>query len=608
MIGYIWPNYSIFMVSDINIKELSYFTLHKSNEPFLWIDESGTIKHINTALETLFGFSEDEITGRKIYDFHPDENAETWKEAWEDLKVNKKHVFDKKQPTKAGNILHVEITRNYIEFGGKEYTVSSVKDKTEEYAVCDRLMENERKLSTLMGNLPGMVYRCLFEKKWTMEFISNGCENLTGYKPNELLHNSIVSYQDLIEEKDREKVWRVVKNGIDNHTSFQVQYRIKTAQQKMKWVWEQGIGICDEYNKTIAIEGFITDISHIKKTEEKLIEKERQVRELKDQLQEESIYLKEEIKLYANFEEIITTSKIFRKTLKSIEQVAGTDSTVLIFGETGTGKELIARAIHNNSNRSNRALIKVNCAALAPDIVESELFGHLKGAFTGAYSDKKGRFEIANEGTLFLDEIGELPTNLQVKLLRVLQEGEFERLGDTKTIKTDVRIITATNRNLEKAVDNGDFREDLFYRLNVFPVHVPPLRERKEDIPLLVNHFIKKYTTKTGKKITETSEKVINHLIEYDWPGNVRELENIIERAVIICSGNRLTYGTWLPNKKKNVNKDIPTLEENERQLILKAIKETKGRISGENGAAKLLNIKRTTLEARMKKLGISKP
>ncbi len=386
-----------------------------------------------------------------------------------------------------------------------------------------------------------------------------------------------------------------------------MQYRINTADNAIKWVWEQGAGIYDKNDEILAVEGFVTDITDIKNAEQALVEKEKTVRQLKERLEEETVYLQQEIKLNSNFEEIISKSKKFRKTLKNVEQVAATDSTVLILGETGTGKELIARAVHNNSNRGNRALIKVNCAALAPELIESELFGHEKGAFTGAYSKKIGRFELANKGTLFLDEIGELPINLQVKLLRVLQEGEFERLGNPTTIKTDVRIIAATNRNLEDAIEKGEFREDLYYRLNVFPVHIPPLRERKEDIPLLMNYFTKKFSKKTGKQVNEISQKVMDELLEYDWPGNIRELENIIERAVILCQGNKLVKGNWLPENKFIHNNAITTLAENERQHILKALEATNWRVSGDKGAAKILGIKRTTLEARMKKLGISK-
>jgi PAS domain S-box-containing protein len=590
-----------------DIQTLSYFTLKQSNEPVFWIDEEGVIQHVNPAAMKLSGFAYDEIVGTRIYDLNPDEDEDVWKERWQKLQEKKKIVFEKIQPGRDGKPMSIEINQNLIEFDGKSYTVSLVKDKTEEYAMRDRLIESERRLSTLMANLPGMAYRCLFDKNWTMEFVSRGCEKLTGYLPEELIQNNILSYQDLILPQDRQAVWEHVKKSVAQQKRFQVKYRIHTANKELKWVWEQGTGVYDGHQEIIAIEGFITDITDIKAAEQELVEKERLVRELKDKLQEESVYLKEEIKLNANFEEIITRSDKFRRILHDIEQVASTGSTVLIQGETGTGKELIARAIHNNSKRCNRPLIKVNCAALAPELIESELFGHEKGAFTGAYNQKIGRFELADKGTIFLDEIGELPIALQVKLLRVLQEGEFERLGNPKTLKTDTRVIAATNRDLEKAIENGDFREDLYYRLNVFPIQLPPLRERKEDIPLLVQFFIKKYATKIGRKISKTSEKVMKALVDYDWPGNVRELENIIERAVILCMGNRLTPGSWLPDKKKTVQADMITLEENEKIHIQKALQLTNGRISGENGAAKLLGMKRTTLEARMKKLGITK-
>lgn len=596
------------MQNDSDIQRLSYFTISQSNEPLFWIDEEGTIRHVNPAAIKLSGFKYDEIVGTKIYDLHPGENEQIWQERWEKLKKEKRCVFEKKQPRADGTFIDIEVTQNYIEFDDHAYTVSLVKNITEAYAIRNKLIESERRLSTLMANLPGMAYRCKFDKKWTMEFISKGCEKLTGYLPHELLNNQIVTYQNLIYKEDRESVWDEVNKSVERRKPFQIKYRIKTAEGKKKWVWEQGTAVRNKNDEIVALEGFITNITDIKKAEEELIEKEKIVRELKDKLQEETVYLQEEIKLTSNFETIITKSPKFRIILKDIEQVSSTDSTVLIQGETGTGKELIARAIHNNSNRSARTLIKVNCAALAPELIESELFGHEKGAFTGAYNKKSGRFELADKGTIFLDEIGELPVSLQVKLLRVLQEGEFERLGGTKTIKTNVRVIAATNRNLEKAVEKGDFREDLYYRLNVFPVFVPPLRERKEDIPLLVNYFVKKYAAKTGRQIKETSEKVLKSLMEYNWPGNVRELENIIERAVVLCTGPRLVFGTWVPENKLTTSHEILTLEENERIHILKALETTRWRVSGEKGAARLLGMNRTTLESRMKKLGITRP
>jgi PAS domain S-box-containing protein len=459
-----------------------------------------------------------------------------------------------------------------------------------------------------MSNLPGMAYRCKNDAKWTMEFVSQGCINLTGYNPTELLKNNSIAYKDILLKEDQPRVKKEVEKQIRQEKSFEIKYRIQTKDKKIRWVWERGSGINDKNGHITALEGFITDITKMKETEQQLVEKEQAVRKLKNQLEEETVYLREEIKLNSNFEEIISKSMAFRKVLKQVEQVAATESTVLIQGETGTGKELIARAIHNNSNRSKRPLVTVNCAAIPSEMIESELFGHEKGAFTGAYTKKIGRFELAHQGTLFLDEIGELPQSLQTKLLRVLQEGEFQRLGNPNTIKIDARVIAATNRNLQKAIRNGDFREDVYYRLNVFPIEVPPLRERKEDIPLLVRHFINKYSAKTGKQIKETSQKVMDRLMEYNWPGNIRELENIIERAVIICDGNRITMGSWIPENHTGEDKTLLTLEENERQHIIRALKTTNWRISGEKGAAKLLGMKRTTLQARMKKLGIERP
>ncbi|MBN2289437.1 MAG: sigma 54-interacting transcriptional regulator [Candidatus Glassbacteria bacterium] len=351
------------------------------------------------------------------------------------------------------------------------------------------------------------------------------------------------------------------------------------------------------------------EVAERKKAEEALRKKHAEVESLKNRLQAENIYLQEEIKIEHNFEEIISNSEALNRVLEKVEQVASTDATVLILGETGTGKQLIARAVHNVSPRAGRTLVTVNCAALPSSLIESELFGHEKGAFTGAFSRKIGRFELADCGSIFLDEIGDLPLDLQAKLLRVLQDGEFERLGSSSTVKVDVRVIAATNRDLGKEVSEGRFREDLFYRLNVYPIHCPPLREHKEDIPLLVNHFVNKYSAKTGKKIDSISQHVIDSLQAYHWPGNVRELENVIERAVIVSRGNRLELAEWLQSSRDSSDDDsqIFTLEELEREHIIKVMELTGWRVRGKSGSAELLGIKPTTLESRMDKLGIKR-
>jgi formate hydrogenlyase transcriptional activator len=356
-------------------------------------------------------------------------------------------------------------------------------------------------------------------------------------------------------------------------------------------------------------------ISRIENTERKLAETDlrnafTEIDRLKTRLEAETAYLQDEIRLEHNFEGIIGRSPAIQYVLYKVEQVAATDTSVLVLGETGTGKELVCRAIHNNSLRKARPLVKVNCAALPANLIESELFGHERGAFTGAQARRKGRFELADGGCIFLDEIGELPLDLQGKLLRVLQDGEFERLGSSVTIKVDVRVIAATNRDLESLVQAGRFREDLFYRLNVFPITAPPLRERAEDIPLLAHFFMEKNTKQMGKRIEFIPENVNARLLEYPWPGNVRELMNVIERAVISSSGPKLRLADELlcrPTATTTGNGALKSLQEIETEYILRVLERTNQRIDGPKGAAAILKINPSTLHSRMRKLGIKK-
>jgi transcriptional regulator with GAF, ATPase, and Fis domain len=331
------------------------------------------------------------------------------------------------------------------------------------------------------------------------------------------------------------------------------------------------------------------------------------MKKLKDQLKAERVYLQEEIKLEYNHENMIGQSDGLKYVLYKIEQIANSDTIVLVLGETGTGKELVARAIHSLSARKNRAMAKVNCATLSSNLIESELFGHEKGAFTGSLSRRLGRFEVANGTTIFLDEIGELPLELQSKLLRVIQDGEFERLGSSRTIKTDARIIAATNRNLEEEVRRGNFREDLWYRLNVFPITMPPLRDRKEDIPLLVDFYVKKISNRMGKNIELIPESVMNALKNYHWPGNVRELENVLERAVINSSEHKLHLVDEFKTPFKDLSISQKTLAAIERDHILQTLEQTQWKVGGKNNAAEILGLKRSTLRARMRKFNIQK-
>jgi formate hydrogenlyase transcriptional activator len=349
----------------------------------------------------------------------------------------------------------------------------------------------------------------------------------------------------------------------------------------------------------------LREIEDRKKAEESLREALKEVRQLKDQLRQENLYLREEINLIHSHKDIVGNSEAIRTVLKQIEQVAPTDSTVLIQGETGTGKELLAYAIHNLSVRKGRLMIKVNCAALPPTLIESELFGREKGAFTGALSKQIGRFEFADASTIFLDEIDALPLDLQAKLLRVLESGEFERLGSSRTVKVDVRIISATNRDLARLVGDGGFREDLYYRLNVFQIVVPPLRERRQDILPLVWSFVQEFSKRMGKRIESIPQKGVEALQSYAWPGNVRELRNVTERAMIITTGPVLHLD--IPKTSQSGANRAGTLEEAEKRHIIEALEATGWRVSGKDGAAEILGINPKTLTSRMQRLGIQR-
>ncbi|MBT8304232.1 MAG: sigma 54-interacting transcriptional regulator [Bacteroidia bacterium] len=448
------------------------------------------------------------------------------------------------------------------------------------------------------------------ELTWNSELFS-----IFGLETSEFDY-SIESFLKTVHPEDIDYLTDLQEKLMQKKTIPDFNYRIFRPSGEVRYIQASATPILDDKQNLIKIVGIKLDKTEERKAEEKLEKANEELmhavstlNELRQQIEAENIYLKEELRLDGSFNEIVGSSPPLRKMLRQVQQVAKTDSTVLILGETGTGKELIARAIHDSSNRKDKPMVKVNCSALPAELIESEFFGHEAGAFTSAIARKIGRFELANGGTIFLDEIGDLPIGLQTRLLRVLQENEFERVGGEETIKIDVRVITATNRNLEQEVINGNFRQDLYYRLNVFPITCPPLRKRMDDIPDLVNHFVNKYNQKLKKNITAVSQKTIDNLIKYKWPGNIRELEHVIERSVIVNQGSQLRIGAWFSNSDIGnvVPDDLTTLEDVERNYITKVLDEVNWKIRGKNGAAEILGLKPTTLESRMKKWNISR-
>ena len=410
----------------------------------------------------------------------------------------------------------------------------------------------------------------------------------------------------------RAKMESTRKEGAGSEADF----RIVLPDGRIKHLHSISHTVLNDSGEICEVVGTTMDVTEQHEARMALQTAFEEIKLLKDQLYKENIALREEVDKVSMFEEIVGSSEPLRRVLVQVAKVAATDSTVLILGETGTGKEMIARAIHRRSKRANRGFIRVNCAAIPPTLIASELFGHEKGAFTGASQRRLGRFELADGGTLFLDEIGELPAETQSSLLRVLQEREFERVGGTQSVKVDARVLSATNRDLRAAVDAGTFRSDLFYRLNVFPIQMPSLRERVDDIPLLVEYLIDRYAKKAGKKIRNIDKNTLTLFQEYKWPGNIRELQNVVERAVILCDGETFSVDpTWLKNEQfddasrlQTQTRGLGRLDESkEKELIESALAQTGGRISGPSGAAALLGVPRQTLESKISNLGINK-
>jgi formate hydrogenlyase transcriptional activator len=424
-------------------------------------------------------------------------------------------------------------------------------------------------------------------------------------EPGEELH--LERFLSAIHPDDREPVRANIRACLEERKPLELESRIVGPGEIPRWVSLRGNPSCDGAQLPQRLMGIAIDVTERKRMEAELRDRFDEIERLKRQLENENVYLRQEIKTVRGFEKIVGQSDAVQYVRFKIQQVTPTDATVLVLGETGTGKGMVAHAIHEVSGRKHKPLVTVNCAALPANLIESELFGRERGAFTGAHARQAGRFEIANGGTIFLDEVGEMPMELQTKLLRVLQEGEFERLGSPRTIKVDVRVLAATSSDLKADVENGRFRKDLFYRLNVFPISLPPLRMRVDDIPLLVSHFVEKHARKLGRKYETIPKMTMNALQEHSWPGNVRELEHVIERAVICSPGPVLQLAEGLdPGTAED--RPLKRLRAVEREHILEMLKETGWKIDGKDGAASLLGVHPSTLRFRMKKLGIKRP
>jgi PAS domain S-box-containing protein len=448
-------------------------------------------------------------------------------------------------------------------------------------------------------------------------FWSKEMFRIFGYDP-ETVKPTLAHFLERVHPEDRESVEQRAKEELGQKVSAESEgdFRIVLPNGTIKHLHSIAHPVMNDAGEVTEVFGTTMDVTEQYEVRAALQTAFEEIKLLKDQLDRENIALREEIDKVSMFEEIVGSSEPLRRVLLQVAKVATTDSTVLILGETGTGKEMIARAIHRRSKRANRAFIRVNCAAIPPTLIASELFGHEKGAFTGASQRRLGRFELADGGTIFLDEIGELPAETQVALLRVLQEREFERVGGTQSVSVDTRILSATNRDLRAAIAAGTFRQDLFYRLNVFPIHMPSLRERTDDIPLLVEYLIERYAKKAGKKIRNIDKKTLALFQEYSWPGNIRELQNVIERAVVLCDTETFSVDAkWLkrelptePSPLHPSPRGLGRLDETkEKEIIEAALTQTGGRVSGPSGAAVLLGVPRQTLESKIANLGINK-
>jgi len=601
-------------ILDITDRKLSNdrFRLAVEASPIamVMVDAEGTIVFVNAKVEMIFRYGREELIGQSVNTLfperflepHPDRPARFITHPNFKATMTGQNLYGLR---KDGSEFGVEIGLNPIQCDGSSFILITLSDITNRVRAIEPIRDREHLFHTVANAAPVLVWMSDNNKLCT--FFNDGCLAFTGRKMEEDLGHMRSS---AVHPDDINHCLEVYSSAFDARSEFEMEYRLRRSDAEYRWVSEHGVPIFEPDGALRGYLGSCIDVTDRKMSEkalidasERLVEANRQIETLKEKLKTEKVHLQEEIKVERSHQEVIGQSHTIRRVLMKVEQVAPTNSTVLLLGETGTGKELIARAIQRYSRRRDRLMVKVNCAALPATLVENELFGREKGAYTGALTREIGRFELAHESTIFLDEIGELPLELQAKLLRVLQEGEFERLGSSRTIRVDARVIVATSRNLEAAVRDGKFREDLYYRLNVFPIYIPPLRERREDIPMLTWHFLRELGGRMGREIESVQASTMNSFECYSWPGNVRELRNIIERYLITNNGP--IFEAELPPMIRPLASAEDTAVEVERNHIQRVLERTGWRIRGHGGAAETLDLKPTTLESRMRRLGI---
>jgi PAS domain S-box-containing protein len=580
-------------------KPLHEILFESSPDAILVADQDGRILNTNLRMEQLFGYAHSELLGLSVEILIP--------ERFRGGHASHRQAYNV-QPSvrpmgvglelyglrKDGTEFPVDIMLSPVETAEGRVTVSVIRDISERKKTEEALRHSEQQLRALFEFSPDAIVASDQEGRITQT--NAQVESFFGYARGELLGQSV---EILVPERFRRTHPAHRKDYSDRARIRQMGIGLELYGRRKdgsEFPVDIMLGPVETPDGRMVL-SVIRDLTDKRKAEEALQRSER-----------EKQYLEEELNTESRFEDIIGESVGLKRVLKHVETVAATDVTVLILGETGTGKEVIARTIHQLSARNQRTLVKLNCAAIPAGLLESELFGHERGAFTGAVDRKIGRLELAHEGTLFLDEIGDLPLELQPKILRALQEREFERLGSSRTIPVNVRLVAATNRDLTKMVADKEFRSDLYYRLKVFPITLPPLRERREDIPLLVNYFVDKHSRRLDRKIETIPSETMRVLTRWDWPGNIRELENFIERAVILTKGPILRVSlSELKLPEETISAQDSTLEATEREHILRVLRESKGKIAGPQGAAARLGLKRTTLNSKLKKLGIER-